>query len=144
MILLDVNILLYAHNEAAPQHSTITNWVRKLFIDEEIIGLPWVSMWGFLRVRTNPRLWPTPDSPAVAFFMLQYWLSQPGVTVINPGRRHAEILQHLMDQHQITGPLVSDAVLAALAIENGATLASTDQDFSRFSGLRWVNPLTAP
>jgi predicted nucleic acid-binding protein len=66
-----------------------------------------------------------------------------GLSVINPGRRHADILEHLMGQHQIAGPLVSDAALAALAMGNGATLASTDQDFSRFSGLRWVNPLTA-
>jgi uncharacterized protein len=143
MILLDANILLYAHNTAAPQHGAITEWLKTTFLKEETIGLPWVTVWAFLRIRTNPRLWPNPESPAATLSILRYWFTQPGVVLVNPGSRHSELLNTLVDKHQVTGPLVTDAVLAALAIENGATLASTDQDFSRFTDLRWVNPLAA-
>ena len=78
-----------------------------------------------------------------AFEIIGEWLAHPAVVLLEPGPRHLELLQSLMIQHKATGPLVTDAVVAALAIENGAVLASTDQDFSRFRGLRWINPLAA-
>jgi toxin-antitoxin system PIN domain toxin len=141
MIVLDANVLLYAHNQAAPQHTPVVHWLKEIFLKEEAIGLPWVTAWAFLRIRTNQRLWPKPESPAAALSILHYWFSQPGVVLLNPGPRHGELLERLMEKHQVAGPLVTDAVLAALAMEHGATLASTDQDFSRFTDLRWVNPL---
>ena len=107
----------------------------------EIIGLPWVTAWAFLRICTNARIWSNPlPANKRSPFWAQWW-DQPDVIALQPGPRHREILERLITEHNATGPLVTDAVLAALAIENGATLASTDQDFSRFRSLRWINPL---
>jgi predicted nucleic acid-binding protein len=77
------------------------------------------------------------------FAIVAEWLAQPGVVLLQPGRSQAEILEKLVTRHRAISPMVTDAVLAALAIEHGATLASTDQDFGRFSDLRWLNPLAA-
>jgi uncharacterized protein len=141
MTVLDANVLVYAHNADAPQHRDVTTWLKALFERPDLIGLPWPSVWAFLRIATNARLWPSPKPVREAFANIRWWLAQPGIVPIHPGPRHAEILERLIAECQATGPLVSDAVIAALALENGATVASTDRDFSRFSGLRWVNPL---
>jgi toxin-antitoxin system PIN domain toxin len=137
----DVNILLYAYNADAPQHPAAVAWLKGLFDSGETIGLPWSIIWGFLRICTNPRLWPNPLPAQQAFEIIRGWIAEPGVVVIEPGPRHAEILEHLVIECRAGGPLVSDAVLAALALEFGATLASTDRDFGRFPDLRWVNPV---
>lgn len=142
MIILDANVVVYAYNEDAPQHAVARAWVEELFGGPETIGLPWVTLWAFLRIVTNPRLWPNPKSPQAAFHIVREWLAQPGVIIIHPGPRHAELLERLVTDYRAAGPLVSDAALAALALENGAALASTDRDFSRFPELSWVNPLT--
>jgi hypothetical protein len=139
--ILDANILIYAYNADAPQHRVIHAWLENLIKGAGSIGLPWQSLWAFLRIATNTRIWPTPKSTEQAFEFVQGWLAQPGVVVVDAGPRHGELLKQLVIEHRAIGPLVSDAVLAALAIENGAILASTDQDFSRFAGLRWTNPL---
>jgi toxin-antitoxin system PIN domain toxin len=98
-------------------------------------------MWAFIRISTNSRIWANPKSARDAFVIIGEWLRQPGVVPLHPGPRHAEILEKLISDHGATGPLVTDAVLAALAMENGALLVSTDQDFRRFPTLRWLNPL---
>jgi hypothetical protein len=98
----------------------------------EVIGLPWISIWAFLRVATNQRLWRQPVDLAKCWAAIEEWLGQPGVVAIYPGPRHSEILQRLITEHRAYGPLVTDAALAA-----------TDQDFRRFPDLRWVNPLAA-
>ena len=141
MIILDVNVLLYAYNLRAPQHPKTADWLSNVFARAELIGLPWATLWGFIRIATNPRLSPNPGSPEQVFDIVRKLLANPAVHVVNPGPRHAEILTQLVLKYRAAGPLVSDAVLAALAIENGAFLASCDQGFSRFAGLRWINPL---
>lgn len=141
MTILDANILLYAYNRSAPEYAASAAWVNRLFQGGEMIGLPWSTLWAFLRVSTNQKLWPNPKSTEEAFAAIHDWLRQPGVVILNPGPRHAELLQQLVISQRATGPLVSDAALAALAIENGAVLASTDRDFSRFPSLRWIDPL---
>lgn len=141
MTLLDANILIYAYNADAPQHRVIRTWLENLIKGTDSIGLSWQSLWAFLRIATNTRIWPTPKSTEQAFDFVRGWLAQPGVVVVDAGPRHGELLEQLVMKHRAIGPLVSDAVLAAMAIENGAVLASTDQDFSRFAGLRWINPL---
>lgn len=141
MIILDINILIYAYNKDDPQHAAATAWLAELFNGPELIGLPWQTIWGFLRIGTNRRLLRETNGASVAFQNLRDWLAQPGVIVVEPGPRHLELLERLVADGQATGPLVSDASLAALAMEHGAILASTDKDFSRFSGLRWINPL---
>lgn len=141
MTILDINILLYAHDPESPQHMAARAWLDNLFNSPEVIGLPWATIWGFVRISTNQRIRPNPKGAAGAFQRVREWLTQPGVAVIEPGPHHIELLEQLVVGGQAAGRLVSDAVLAALAIENGATLASTDRDFARFPNLRWMNPL---
>lgn len=141
MIIVDANVLIYAYNAQAPQHQAASAWLTRLWSGNEPVGLPWTSIWAFLRITTDGRLWPSPARPERAFAAIGDWLAQPGTVIVNPGPRHAELVEMLVSKHHAIGPLVSDAALAALAIENGAVLASTDRDFKRFPNLRWIDPL---
>jgi toxin-antitoxin system PIN domain toxin len=141
MTILDANVLLYAYNADAPQQRAAARWLKKLFESGETVALPWLTLWAFVRICTNSRIWSNPLSAQDAFVFLREWLAQPGVVVLQPGPLHSQILEELVGKYRATGPLLTDAVLAALAIEHGATLASTDQGFRRFAGLRWINPL---
>jgi len=100
-----------------------------------------LTIWAFIRIGTNSRIWANPRPAAEVFAIVGEWLAQPGVVPLQPGPLHAEILQKLVSDHGAIGPLVTDAIMAALAIEHGAVLASTHEDFRRFPELRWVNPL---
>ena len=142
MTVLDVNLLLYAYNADAPQQGAAARWLTELLDSGETIALSSVVAWAFLRICTNSRIWTNPKPAKEAFAIINEWLEHPNVVFLQPGPRHWELLQRLVTEHKATGPSVTDAVLAALAIENGASLASTDQDFSRFQGLRWTNPLS--
>jgi uncharacterized protein len=141
MTILDANVLLYAYNADAPQQKRSAQWLSKLLASGEIVGLPWITIWAFIRISTNSRLWENPKSAGEAFAIVADWLRQSGVVPLHPGPLHAEILERLVSDHGAIGPLVTDAVLAALAIEHGALLASTDQDFRRFPELKWLDPL---
>ena len=141
MTILDVNLLLYAYDAKALQHACAQGWLTDLLSSSEQIGLAWVTIWAFIRISTSSRILSTPLEPKKAFEVIADWVAQPGVIVVQPGPRHAELLERLVLTYGAAGPLVTDAVLAALAIEHGAVLASTDQDFRRFAELRWVNPL---
>ena len=141
MTILDANVLLYAYNADAPQHRAATQWLKKLFEGSETIALPWISIWAFVRIGANSRISIAPMAAREAFAIVAEWLNQPGVVLLNPGPLHTQILEKLVRDFGATGPLVTDAVLAALAIEYGASLASADQDFRRFPDLRWVDPL---
>jgi len=139
--IVDVSLLLYAYNIDAPQHTAAKKWLSKLFDSAEVVGLSWITIWAFIRISTNSRIWPKPKAASEAFDNVRNWLSRPGVVVVHPGPRHAEILERLVTEYRAAGPMVSDAALAAFAFEYGATLASSDRDFQRFSGLRLINPL---
>ena len=139
--IVDANLLLYAYNADAPQHAVAAAWIEELFHSNEAIGLPWATLWAFLRISTNQRVWPNPMSIERAFEIVRGWLAEPGVAIPDPGPQHPEILERLLVESRASGPLVSDAAMAAIALEYGATLASTDRDFSRFPSLRWVNPV---
>ena len=141
MTIIDANLLLYAYNEDAPQQRAASQWLSKLLASGETIGLPWVTVWAFVRISTNSRIWANPRPARDAFAIVGEWLAQPGVIPLQPGPLHVAILEKLVSNHGATGPLVTDAVMAALAMEHGAVLASTDQDFRRFPDLRWLNPL---
>lgn len=141
MTILDANLLLYAYNADAPQQEAAARWLTELFEGGETIAIPWVTIWAFLRLATNPRIHENPLTEERAFGIVREWLALPDVIPLQAGPRHAEFLGRVLRDHQATGALVGGAVLAALALENGATLASSDQNFSRFEGLRWVNPL---
>lgn len=143
MTIVDANVLLYAYNADAPQQRIAAQWLAKLLASGETVGLPRVTVWAFIRISTNSRLWANPRPAGEAFAIAGEWLAQPGVVPLHPGPLHAAILEKLVCDHGATDPLVTDAVLAALAIEYGAVLASTDQDFRRFPDLRWLNPLSS-
>ena len=142
MTLIDVNLLLNAHDSDSIHHEAARIWLENTFSEPAAVGLPWAAILGFLRISTNLRLCPNGPSLAEAIAVVAGWLDQPLVTILHPGERHWEILRRLLVEWQAPGPLVMDAHLAALAIEHGATLATADRDFSRFPGLRVVNPLS--
>jgi toxin-antitoxin system PIN domain toxin len=141
MTILDANILLYGYNFDSPEHRVTRDWLDDLFARSERIGIPWLSLWAFLRISTNARAVRHPFSWSEAFEIVRDLIAQPNVTIVDPGSRHAEILRAVTEESRISGPHMTDAVLAALAVEQGATLASTDRGFARFKGLKWVNPL---
>jgi toxin-antitoxin system PIN domain toxin len=142
VILIDANLLLYAYHTGAEQHERSKAWLEAVLSGPDIVRFAWLTLWAFLRISTNPRAFERPLLTAEACAAVSGWLSQPTAGVLEPGERYWDILRVLMEESQVTGPLVMDAALAALAIENGATLYSTDHDFSRFANLRWTNPLT--
>ena len=141
MTIPDANILLYAYNADVPQHAKAADWVEELFSGSEVVGLPWVTLWAFLRISTNSRIWPNPKSASRALEIVQSWLRQPDVVVVHPGERHLELLDGLVTRYRVSSTLMADAALAAIVLEHGAVLASTDQDFRRFPELKWLNPL---
>ena len=141
MTIVDANVLLYAYNADAPQQPVAARWLTEAMDSGEILALPWVTIWAFLRISTNSRIWPNPLSARQAFEIVAGWLEQPGVVLLQPGPRHSDLLRQIVSEFEAGGALLTDAVLAALAIENGATVASSDQDFRRFAGVKWVNPV---
>ena len=143
MILLDVNILLYAYDETSSHYGEVQPWLEALLSGPEDVGVAWLTLWAFVRISTNPRINLTPLEPRAAIGVLQDLLAWPRVRIVEPGPHHIPLLEELVVNGQASGPRVTDAALAALAIEHGATLASTDRDFSRFPNLRWINPLSA-
>lgn len=143
MKLPDVNLLIYAANEAAAQHEQALAWVENTLSGTETVALAWPVLTGFVRVITNSRVLQRPWDARQAIDAVEDWLAQPPVTVIHPTDRHLAVLRDLLVPLGTAGNLTSDAHLAALAIEHGATLCSHDNDFSRFPGLRWEDPLAA-
>ena len=141
MILVDANLLLYAANQAAPEHRVAREWLDAQLSGTAKVGLPWPSLLTFVRLATNPVVMRQPVSVARAWAQVDQWLSAGPVWVPQPTVKHAEILGGLCEPAWMTSRLVPDAHLAALAIEHGLTLSSTDGDFARFEGLDWENPL---
>ena len=142
MILVDANLLLYAYHPRAEQHDASRSWLESALGGQELVRFAWLTLWAFVRIATNPRVFERPLGTGESAAAVSSWLASPVAGVIEPGERHWEILQGLLESGQATGPLVMDAVLAALAVEHGATLCTTDRDFSRFPGLAWANPLS--
>ena len=142
MILIDANVLIYAHNQTAPEHAAAREWLDRLLESSEVL-ITWASLWAFLRICTNPRVIRANQSPAEVFRSVRDLVDHPRVKVVEPGPKHAKILERLAVETPALGSHVTDAALAAMAIEYGATLASTDRDFRRFDGLNLVNPLAA-
>ena len=141
MILIDANVLLYAYDPSSPHHQAARGWFETAISKPGNIGLAWMTLLAFVRISTSPRPLEHPLSATEALAIVSGWLEHPSVTILKPGGRHWEILRDLMTKGQAHGPLIMDALLAALAIEHGATLATTDRDFTRFLGLRVLNPL---
>ena len=141
MIVVDLNLLLYAINEDAADHGAARAWWERVLAGDEPVGLPWTVVLGFLRIATHPRVFPSPLSAAQALDLMDEWLDRPPVRIAEPGTAHWRIFRQLLDQLGTAGNLTSDAHLAAIAIEHGASLCSTDNDFSRFPAVHWIDPL---
>lgn len=139
---IDANLLLYAYNEDAAQHEKAKRWLEASLSSPELFGLSWQVITAFLRISTSPKAFPLPFGFTEATEIVEDWLMQPQVVILVPTDEHWKIFSRLILEGQTGGALMMDAHLAALAIEHGATLATTDRDFSRFSKLKTINPLT--
>ena len=141
MILVDANLLVYAHNEDSPRHREARDWLSGQLNGWGRVGLPWPVLLAFIRIATNPRVFERPHTSQRAWEQVGQWLDNRTVWTPQPTERHREILAALLVSTGATGNLVMDAHLAALAIEHGLILCSADTDFARFPRLRWQNPL---
>jgi uncharacterized protein len=141
MLVVDLNLILYAINSDAEVHEPARRWWEDALGGEEIVALTWTVILGFLRISTNARIVSNPLTIDEAVSVVEDWLAQPVVRVLEPTERHWPILKSLLEVSGSAGNLTSDAHLAALAIEHGAILCSADRDFGRFAHLRWHNPL---
>lgn len=140
-MLLDANLLLYAVHERAVQHEAIATWLTARLNEPRRIGFPWQSIAAFLRIATHPRAFEKPLDAATAWARVSDWLSSPVAWIPQPGPKYVELLGDLIVRHEIRGNLVPDAQLAALALEHGLTVCSSDTDFARFTEITWLDPL---
>jgi toxin-antitoxin system PIN domain toxin len=143
VILVDANLLLYAYHPQAAQHESARKWLERALAGPDLVRFAWMTIWAFLRIATNRRVFERPLSFSEAAAAVRSWLDQPCADVLDPGERHWAILVEVAGDGQAVGPLLTDAALAAIAIEHGAVLHTTDRDFARFPGLKHVNPLEA-
>jgi uncharacterized protein len=142
VIRVDANLLIYSHVRGLSVHERARHWFDSRLNGSMPVGLPWPSILSFLRITTNPRVFERPVTIADAWKQINGWLECSTVWVPQLTEHHAEILGGLLVDSNIKTNLVPDAHLAALAIEHGLTLCSTDGDFARFSGLKWENPIS--
>ncbi len=142
MLLPDVNVLIYAHVEnSVPEHSEYAAWITRLATGPEPFALSVLVISGFIRVVTNPRVFNPPSTLDRSFAFVDSLLKRPQARIVGPGPNHMDIFERLCRESGATGKLVADAQHAAVAIEHGCTMVSTDSDFSRFPALRWQHPL---
>jgi toxin-antitoxin system PIN domain toxin len=136
-----VNLLVYAHDATSMHHPKARSWWEKQLNGSSMVGLSWVGLLGFIRLLTNPRIYHNPYSPTEILAVVRAWLEQPQVQIVQPSEQHFTLLAALLQHIGTAGNLTTDAHLAALAIERGLVLQTTDADFARFPGLKWNNPL---
>jgi len=141
VIVPDVNLLVYAYNEAAPSHAAARAWWESALSADRRVGLAWAVVFGFIRLVTHPAVMCAPLRAADAVDRVNAWFACEGVTVVEPGPRHLAIVRALFDTTGVAASLTTDTHLAALAIEHRAELHSNDRDFERFPGLRLHNPI---
>lgn len=141
MIVPDVNLVIYAHNEAAPCHDRARDWWRDRILGPAPVAIPWAVVFGFVRLVTHPAVLDAPLAPHEALDRVDSWFEPDHVTVLEPGPRHLRVVRDLFLATGVGGALTTDTHLAALAIEHGAELHSNDSDFRRFPGVRLWNPL---
>ena len=142
MIIPDINVLLYACDSGSPFHARTAAWWQSCLSGTEPVGLLHVVVFGFVRIATNGRAFLHPMTPAEAAGHVRSWLEQPPVQLLDPGPDHLQHVLKLLEGLGTAGNLVSDAQMAALAMDHDAVLHTADTDFARFQGLRWFNPIT--
>jgi toxin-antitoxin system PIN domain toxin len=143
VIVVDANILLYAYDRADPRHRTAARWLETVLGGSDQVGFALTTLLAFIRISTDPRVYERPMAPTTAIRHVERWLERSNVQMIGPNDRHWTRLADLITRGQARGPLVMDAHLATLAIEHGATLATTDRDLRRFPDLRTIDPTAA-
>lgn len=141
MILVDANLLIYAVDADSPHHAKARLWLEETLSGTTRVGLAWVVLLAFLRLTTHPAVMRRPLAVESAMGYVDGWLGQPFVELVGPGEKHWPLLRTLLAATGAAGNLTSDAHLAALSLENGAEIYSTDRDFGRFPGVRHLNPL---
>ncbi|MGH9494891.1 MAG: TA system VapC family ribonuclease toxin [Candidatus Sulfotelmatobacter sp.] len=141
MIVVDANLLIYSYDQSCPENSRSVAWLEGVISSEEAVGLPWQCILAFLRVVTHRGLRGVRARADEAVTAVEEWLSAPNIQILAPTDQHWLTLRRMIIEGQASGPLVSDAEIAALTIEYGGVLHTADRDFARFPGLRWVNPL---
>ena len=141
MILVDANLLVYAIDSDSPHHAAARRWLEGVLSSAQPVGLAWIVVLAFLRITTRPGVLVRALTLERALRYIDEWLAQPYVTALGPGEHHWQILRNLLRTSGTAGNLVSDAHLAAIALEHGCPVYSTDHDFKRFSGIEHVNPL---
>jgi toxin-antitoxin system PIN domain toxin len=141
VILVDANLLIYAHVEDLPQHAAAHRWLDQQLNELPRVGLPWPSLLAFVRLVINPRIFERPLTLTRAWAQVDRWLAHGSVWVPLPTPQHSAVLGRLIGEMKTDPKLVPDAHLAALAIEHNLTLCTSDRDFQDFQGLRWSNPL---
>jgi toxin-antitoxin system PIN domain toxin len=142
-MIVDANVLLYAVDEGSPFHQPSKTWLERALNGPVRIGLPWNSLCAFVRISTHPRASANPLAVSEAWQFVEEWLQAEPAWIPVPTARHAQVFQELLMKGDLRGNLVTDAHLAALAIEHGVGVCSVDSDFARFPKLEWVNPLTS-
>ncbi|MGQ0623132.1 MAG: TA system VapC family ribonuclease toxin [Sporichthyaceae bacterium] len=140
-MLLDVNVLLYAEDDTSPFHADAHRWLTEALNGDARVGLPWHSLLGFVRIRTNPRAAGAPLTGDLAWRQVEEWLAAPAAWIPEPSDRHLAVVGALICKYHLSAKAIPDAHLAALALEHGVPVASTDTGFARFTEIRWVNPL---
>lgn len=141
MIVIDANLLIYAYNSDDERYDAASRWLDATLSGSELIGLPWCVIHAFLRITTGTRALSRPLSVSSAFTIVNEWINAPKVRTLEPGSRYWPIFRTLLEGGSIRGNQVTDADIAALALENDAAVCTTDRDFDRFPGLRVINPL---
>jgi hypothetical protein len=142
-MLVDANILLFAVDDSSAFHARAADWLTSQLNGRRRIGLAWQSLGAFVRISTNPKAASRPLAPEEAWSYVESWLAVDTAWIPSPTERHADVLGSLVRTYGLRGNLVSDAQLAALAIEHGLTVCSADADFGLFTEIRWENPLAA-
>jgi toxin-antitoxin system PIN domain toxin len=144
VIVVDPNLLLYAYSAASPHHQRALSWSQEILSGEEAVGLPWQTIAAFVRIATDHRVPGYRRSPEEVMQTVEQWLERPQVRILWPGDRFIALFRGMVIEAKASGPLISDAEIAALTIEHGGVLYTADRDFARFPGLRWKNPLSSP
>jgi toxin-antitoxin system PIN domain toxin len=140
-VLVDANILLYAVDEASPLHERASSWLTERLNGDRRVAFPWHSLVAFLQISTHARASVRPLTPEKASSFVADWLEPEVAWIPREGPGHARILTDLIARYKLAGNIISDAHLAALAIEHGLEVCSNDADFARFSEVRWINPV---
>lgn len=140
-MLVDANLLLYAVDRTSDHHDVASAWLTSVLNGTTRVGIPWQTIGAFLRIVTHPRVATQPLTGAAAWGFVEAWLAADPVWIPPASERTAAVYGELANSVAVTGNLVPDAMLAALAVEHGLTVMSADTDFARFRHIRWENPL---